>query len=219
MPRDYAAEYARRIQLARERGLSTPQARGHARSGETTVSRLKEQFGLSSRTDATQRKVAAALREYERQPAGKKSLTRAAKAHSISPATVKRHAIAAGRIQPVYYYKDGKPTSVKGYETYTAGSFPVLTPDGTVHLHKEFDEHNLSILGRYWNAVDLAKQTGSDAVLRDFKGTIVRDVDGHEYHLMTSLNGIYAWENSLSMTDLLAFDRSFYSGKHVRVAA
>jgi hypothetical protein len=219
MPRDYAAEYARRIQLARERGLSTPQARGHARSGETAVSRLKEQFGLTSRTDATQRKVAAALREYERQPAGKKSLTRAAKAHGISPATVKKHAIAAGRIQPVYHYKDGKPSSVKGFQTYSAGSFPVLTPDGTVHLYHEFDDHNLSILGRYWNTVDTAKRDGVGVFLADFKGTVIRDIEGNEYHLMTDLDAIYAWDRSLSIQDQLDFDRAFYSGKKVRGAA
>jgi hypothetical protein len=219
MPRNYGAEYARRIELAKQRGLSISQARGHARSGETAVSRLKEEFGLAKRSDATARKVAAALREYEAQPAGKKSLTRAAKAHGVSPATVKRHAIASGRIQPVYHYKNGRPTSVKGFNTYSAGSFPVLTPEGTLHLYKEFDEHNLSILGSYWNTVDIAKQTGVGVFLADFQGTIIRDIEGHEYRLMTDLDAIYAWDRSLSIQDQLDFDRAFYSGKKQRSVA
>jgi hypothetical protein len=37
-PRDYAAEYARRIQKALDKGYTRSQARGHAKAGEAPIS-------------------------------------------------------------------------------------------------------------------------------------------------------------------------------------
>jgi hypothetical protein len=51
--RDYHAEYARRKALAAERGLSTAQARGHPRRGETGVAALKRLGTLLPTRDRT----------------------------------------------------------------------------------------------------------------------------------------------------------------------
>lgn len=76
MPRDYQAEYRRRIASAERRGLSRSQARGHARAGET-----------SSRPDtASSDKLEIALKSLRQGM----SLTKAARAVSLAPESVRR---------------------------------------------------------------------------------------------------------------------------------
>jgi hypothetical protein len=225
--RDYAAEYAARKLRGAARALTTAQSRGHAPTG-ASITALKKQ-GLITSTGSAQdsifRRVAQAIRTYESQPAGKKSLSKAAAHAGVSPSTVKRHGLRSGRLQRVaVYQRDAsgalKPTThTKGFETYIHGSFPVLTPNGDLHLYLEFDQANMSILGRYWNAVDEARLYGQVKPLRAFQGVVVRDIDGNEYRLLTNIDKIHAVFERLSPQDRRDYDRAFYSRVTVGSAA
>jgi hypothetical protein len=93
--RNYKREYARRKQLARERGLSLSQARGHPKTGERSVSemRRKRYFARTCKEEAARR----AIRRMTRG----ESMSRAARAEGISPSTVKRYGMEHGLLEHV----------------------------------------------------------------------------------------------------------------------
>lgn len=211
--RDYAAEYAARIARASERGLSRSQARGHAPSGES-IADLRE-AGVVTTTGNPQRDRVL-LRYYHavRELSQGKSLRQAAKTAGIAPSTVKRYNERRQLYQPVYHYKNSQPTTVKGYQVEQPGSTPILTSDGTLILAPPVDAKMASILGSYWNAVEAALQ-GNDRALRTFTHTTIFDLYGNTYQLLTDVDTIYRFFESMSESDESDFWRTFYAGRTV----
>jgi hypothetical protein len=97
-PRDYKAEYARRIQKALEKGYTRTQARGHAKAGEAPVSTRRSPKAL---TDAQLQRALKELRD-------KKSLSGAAKAARISPERLRAALLSKAAIE-----KQGRRWTVK----------------------------------------------------------------------------------------------------------
>jgi hypothetical protein len=88
-PRNYAAEYARRIARAATKGLTRSQARGHPRAGEAPVSTKRPPKPIPD--DRLQQ----ALRVLRQD----KSLTAAAKAAHVSPERLRHIAKSKGAIK------------------------------------------------------------------------------------------------------------------------
>jgi hypothetical protein len=211
--RDYAAEYAARKARAAARGLTTAQARGHAPAG-TSIAALRK-AGVITTTGST--KVDSVLTRFYgavNELAKGTSLTRAAKAAGIAPSTVKRYNTERKLFQPIYHYKEGKPSTVKGYRIERSGSTPLLADTGTLISDPPVDAKTASLLGQHWNAIDAALK-GDDRALRKFRHTTIQLLNGNTYRLMTDVNAIYRFFDSMSEGELSDFWRTFYTGRTV----
>jgi hypothetical protein len=142
------------------------------------------------------------------------SLSRAAKVAGISPSTVKRYNAERKLFQPLYRYKNGKPSTVQGYRIEQSGSTPILTDTGTVISSPSVDAKTASLLGMHWNAIDAALK-GDDRALKRFAHTTVHELNGNTYHLMTDVNDLHVFFDSMSDADRSDFWRTFYTGRTV----
>ncbi len=209
MARNYHAEYQRRKTLGAERGLSTPQLRGHARRSELPVRHLKHTGVLETSRADTLNRYYAAVGNVERGD----SLSRAAKKAGISPATVRR--MDEDRELLGKTYKPG-PTGASrffGWGVQRSATFPVLTNDGDYQSNVQFDARNASLMGEYWNAVAKAQNGGSDADLRAMNRVEIRDIDGNRYRLLTDISDINNFFSEMTEEELEEFDRRFESEK------
>src|SRR5689334_17278430 len=127
MRRDYAAEYARRKQLAAERGLTVAQARGHPRTvkGESSIRTLLQR-GETTRVGRAE----ATLRKYYRvvgRIASGQSKTQALRAEHMGAGSFERYNQMQGTratgdvqplVQPIYHYSPSTsmPTAIKRYQ-------------------------------------------------------------------------------------------------------
>jgi hypothetical protein len=127
---------------------------------------------------------------------------------------VKRYNTERKLYQPLYRYRDGRPTTVRGYQIEQPGSTPILTADGGIITSPAVDAKTASLLGKYWNAVDNALQ-GDDRELRQFRHTVVQTRDGQHYRLLTNTNAIRRFFDSMSDADTADFWRTFYTGRTV----
>ncbi len=146
------------------------------------------------------------------------SLSSAAKAERTSPETVKRYNQERELFHPVpRFTRAGTPSGVRSYRVEQR-TFTLLARDGTLHPRVPVDAKNASLLGRYWNAVDAA-QKGDERALRSFEHVVIHDTHGHTYRLLTDVNAIRAYFDSLSDEDTADFWRTFYTGRTVLYAA
>src|SRR5215211_2707787 len=173
--RNHKREYARRKQLARERGLSLSQARGHPKKGERSVSEMKRK-GYFART----RKEEAARRAIRRMTRGE-SMSRAARAEGISPSTVKRYGMEHGLLEHVPHGEARR--FAPSYRVGRAPRFRIIQAGGLPVGPVQVDARNASILGRYWNAVKKWRRNGDASTLGEFRGVVVKDVHGRRYTL------------------------------------
>jgi hypothetical protein len=211
--RNYAAEYTARKLRGAARSLTTAQARGHA-SADASIAALRKSGVItitgSTKADNVLTRFYGAIKELAKGT----SLTRAAKAAGIAPSTVKRYNTERKLFQPIYHYKEGKPSTVKGYRIERSGSTPILTDTGTLISAPAVDAKNASILGQHWNAIDAALK-GDNRALRKFRHTTIHDLSGNHYSLMTDVNAIHRFFDGMSETDLSDFWRTFYVGRAV----
>jgi hypothetical protein len=208
--RDHAAEYAARKARGLARGLNLPQLRGHAPKTDQSISALRASglIGGDSNAEALlNRKYVAVARMIQGQ-----SVPQAAKAEGIAPSTLRRFINERGIAQPIYYRRNGRPTSVKGYRIETSGSTPILTDTGQVIDAPAVDSRTASLLGRYWNDVDSVLR-GDNAALTKYEHTVIHALDGQTYHLMTDPYAIRAWLAALP--DERDFWRHLYHGGSV----
>ncbi len=213
-PRNYKAEYRRRKELAAERGLSTAQARGHARTGksEQGVAALKRAGTVESAKVSTLDKF---YRVVDKMRQGV-PLSKAARQEGISTDTVNR----LNKDRRLYgkTYRDaktpGKRAVFNGYEVGAHARMHIFTRAGEYLPHVPLDARNSSIMGRYWNAVDKAL-AGDDGDLRRFARVTVYDVNGNTYQLLTDANAVRRMFDGMTSTDARDFDRVFYSGREV----
>jgi hypothetical protein len=108
---------------------------------------------------------------------------------------------------------------VKEFRVESAGSFPVITPDSTIILDEEFDAVNLSLLGGYHNAVYAALYRGQTEQLLQFRHTVLYNVSGTSYQLLTNVNALYLLFERLTEQERHDFDRAFNSRRRVIYAA
>jgi hypothetical protein len=168
-PRDYAAEYRRRIARGLAKGVSRSQARGHPRAREKH---------LSPKAPSNRRleEGVAALRKT-------KSLSAAAKQAKVAPERLRRYLKdldfiekqrgrwvvgADPRLRTVLIYTEGKKQKivVQGYEP-------------------------AALAGSYWNAVGEFLRTNDRSHLGPFVGVQIKDAAGRAYTLETRPNVLY----------------------------
>jgi len=78
---------------------------------------------------------------------------------------------------------------------------PQLTSQGIVEVALS-DSRQASILGRYWNAVELYRDAGDSSRLQDFDGQYIIDADGNHLPLLTDLRTL----DLLALAGLLSFE-------------
>jgi hypothetical protein len=130
---------------------------------------------------------------------GERSLTRAARAEHIAPATVAR--INQGRGT---FSRREAPGGVRaGYTIHrAAGCVSFWTSDQAFHDGVPFDPVMLRILARYDNAVQVAMDKNDQRLLDPYSGLVVYDVYGTPYQLLTDLNTLYAVHHAAEAVDI-----------------
>ncbi|SFF03453.1 hypothetical protein [Nitrosomonas sp. Nm166] len=196
--RDYKAEYQRRRQLAQERGLSIAQARGHARISEAKVSELKRSGVIGSTRKNTLERFYQAIKGVS----FGKSLSRAAKDARISVTTIKKLDSDRGILR--------RSMNGNRWDTFNAAHYPILTKDGKLLQDVPLDKKNASIVGQYWNAANKAR-LGDASSLDPFAHSIIFDMNGNQYRLLTSVDDLISIFEQMSDADLEGYERSFAS--------
>ncbi|PZR99897.1 MAG: hypothetical protein DLM70_14460 [Chloroflexi bacterium] len=208
-------EYARRIALNMERGLSRNQARGKPSKGEPKISALKAAGLLPKHRESTERKIYSkalpALREG-------KSLRQAAKEAGVAPSTLKRFGRERGVIHATEHrtLKGGKSVPSR-FGPSGADEWHLIASDGPKgpggYRDVPLDSHYSSMMGRYGAAVNSMQNYGDVSRLRSLRGTVVKDTSGATYTLQTDPAAIRAYFDSLSPEDYQDFMKTFYKAK------
>ena len=76
-----------------------------------------------------------------------------------------------------------------------------LTPEGKVEVALS-DSRQATILGKYWNAVDLYRDTGDPSRLQEFEGEYIIDAAGNHLPLLTDLQTL----DRLGAAGVLSFE-------------
>ena len=90
--------------------------------------------------------------------------------------------------------------------------FHFLTTDGSVYQNVPLDAKNASLVGTYWNEVDNALR-GKTAGLKQFQSIVIRDITGQSYQLLTDIDAIRFWLDSMTDTEQAEFWRTLYRGR------
>jgi hypothetical protein len=167
--RNYKEEYRRRIANAAKRGFTRSQARGHARPGEASLKpiRLLDQSPLE-----------AALKAMRQRG----SLTKAAKAHRISPERLRRYISDKGlaeRRGQTWTFTD---TRLRKMQIFSQGEARQIVIAG-------FEEASLN--GAYLNAVKAFSRTNDIDLLKPFVGKSVTDAGGKIHPFETNPNALH----------------------------
>lgn len=78
---------------------------------------------------------------------------------------------------------------------------PGLTPDGIVEVVLS-DSRQATVLGKYWNAVDIYRDTGDASRLQEFEGFYIVDISGNHFPLLTDLQTL----DRLGSAGVLSFE-------------
>ena len=169
MPRNYKAEYRRRIARGRARGLSRSQARGHPKAKEQSIK------AASSIADD---KIDAAILDMHHG----ESLSAAARSSHISAERLSRF-LAQGRLAKLrgrrWIMSDDRPRRVP---VMTGGRQRSITVQG-------FDE--ASLVGKHHNAVGAFVRNNDISLLEPFVGQFVRTAKGKRILLETDPNELH----------------------------
>lgn len=169
-PRNYKAEYAKRIANAEKRGLSRSQARGHARPGEKPI--------RSSKVNRGDVGLEAALRALRR--TGTPSA--AAKEGGVSVERFRRFLREnnlAKRTGGTWLIDDKAPREML---VLSNGQARRMLLDG---------QEQASLNGRYLAAFKSFINSNDSEFLADFVGLSVRDAKGQLHPFETDENGLY----------------------------
>lgn len=169
MPRDYKAEYQRRIARGLARGLSRSQSRGHPKTGESPIR------PVAAEPDP---KLDAALLSMNRG----QSLTSAARSHHVSANRLSRYLSEQGLAELKgrrWIPTDSRPRQI---QVMTKGVMKVLTIVGFKQA---------SLIGEHHYAAGRFVRTNDLSWLSPFEGQFVRDINGRKYPLETDPNAIH----------------------------
>lgn len=168
-PRDYKAEYQRRIARGQVRGLSRSQARGHAKAAEPSL-------GGRQQTLADGR-LQIALRILRRE----RNIASAAKSAKVSTERLRKLAVERGLIE-----KDGgrwklTPTLLRQMPLFSKGRLSVVTVTA--------DE--ATEVGRFMSTARSFLETNKASLLEPFRGRGVRDKAGKFHPFESNPNALY----------------------------
>jgi hypothetical protein len=170
--RDYRKEYARRVALAAQKGLSRSAARGHPRAGERRRPSIERSFDPNSREELAlkmMRREKSSLRDAAaRYGIGQERLRAYLKENTEAERAAGRWIIVDRRVR-------------ERFPVYSNGAvvFPLMNYEQT------------SEAGRYMQAVKQFLRTGEVAFLRPYAGKGVRDVNGKFYPFELDENTLY----------------------------
>jgi hypothetical protein len=170
-PRDYAAEYARRIARAATKGLTRSQARGHPRLGEAAVSAKRPPKPIPD--DRLQR----ALRVLRQEG----TLKSAAKAAHISPERLRHIARSKGAIK-----KHGRRWIV---DPNLPRRMPMFSRRRAIEVTVTGD--SASKVGAYMDAVGKFSTSNDRDLLKPFEGQSVTDTNGKSHPFETNPNALH----------------------------
>lgn len=166
-PRDYKAEYARRLELGRKRGYSRARARGHS------PSRKKEPKRESAKLKARLELAFAHFRES-------KNLSKSAKTSKVSTERfrifLRENSLARKRNGQWRFLTDNRPRQIDMLSV--VGWVPV-----TVRGFKLASE-----IGKHRAAVRAFKDSGDESALTPFVGKSITDIDGQTHQFETRPN-------------------------------
>ncbi|MFC7291190.1 hypothetical protein [Hirschia litorea] len=171
--RDYKAEYERRLERGRKKGLSRSQARGHPKKGEPLASSPQ----VKPKSDE---KIEAALRHMQLGM----SMTTAARTEQLSSKRLSQfihaHGIAKWQNRK-WIMKDSRPRRVP----HIKGSYAttVTVPDFA----------NASRAGQYHNAVGRFVNTGDLSFIEPFEGDSIIDTKGRSHPFETDPNNLFRY--------------------------
>ena len=169
-PRNYQAEYARRIAKALARGLSRSQGRGHSRASETP------QRGPPK--PIADERLQIALRVLRQE----KNFEAAAKAARISPERLRKHAVERALIEKNGRRWQPKADLPRKVQLFSRGKVLNLTvPDAA----------SASAVGLFMSAVGAFLANNDAKLLTPFKGQSVRDSADKTHPFETNPNTLY----------------------------
>jgi hypothetical protein len=169
-PRNYKAEYARRIASGLARGLSRTQARGHPRVAEN-LARISSQPISDDRIQ-----LALGTLRQER------NFAKAAKAAKVSPERLRKYAVERRLIEKTGRRWDVRQDLPRRMLIFSNGRSLVITVA---------DFQSASLVGQYMAAVKHFLEKPDRSVLRPFVDQAVRDVVGKEHSFETRPNVLY----------------------------
>jgi hypothetical protein len=187
-PRDYQAEYARRIERGRNRGLSRSQARGHPKAKEKAASAKKGR--TSPQYDQRLEQGLKLMRSGS-------NLTQSAQVIGVSRERLRRYISKTGIVRRKgnrwVFRKDNRKRELL---IYTRGKAVTITVAGYEPAAR---------IGTYMSAVGQFLTTNNLAHLDPFVGESVQDVAGKHYFFETNPNTLYR----LAETSVQSFEQIY----------
>jgi hypothetical protein len=169
--RDYAAEYARRIERAFARGLSRSQGRGHPRSGERTAS--------GREMPAYDRRLEEGLKSVR----SGRSTDKASKSAHVAPERLRAYLRQTGVVEKQRgRYRVIEDNRMRDVQIYSEGQFEVVRVPGYEEAAKA---------GRYISAVGEFVRSNDPGELAPYVGDGITDVRGRFHPFETRPNVLY----------------------------
>lgn len=167
MPRDYRAEYQRRIARGLARGLTRAEARGHAKPKRKKARPLRADPSLE-----------AALLEVNRG----QSLAAAARSFGVTSKRLRDYASERKLVKKRGHRWVAQDTRLRRLPVISRGRFRVITVAGYKRAR---------LVGEHFHAVGAFVQSNDIDLLKPFRRASVRSIDGKEHPLETDPNALH----------------------------